>query len=120
MPGIASPTIFDEIPTKRPHFFFLMFGKRYFALKKWESKFVAMVFRHVARSRTSMERASYRPSLNLRAGSVWFGVTNEGVVRVKLNDVDQRKRGDAGRVEGMTPFRCRSTYCTPKLGSSSV
>jgi hypothetical protein len=27
--------------------------------------------------------------------SVWFGVTNEGVVRVKLNDVDKRKRGDA-------------------------
>jgi hypothetical protein len=38
--------------------------------------------------------ASYRPSLNLRAGSVWFGVTNEGVVRVKLTEVDQRKRGD--------------------------
>src|ERR1700746_4011787 len=48
--------------------------------------------------------ASYRPSLNLRAGSVWFGVTNEGVVRVKLNDVDQRKRGDAVRGEGTTPF----------------
>src|SRR6201981_3331263 len=45
--------------------------------------------------------ASYRPSLNLRAGSVWFGVTNEGVVRVKLNDVDQRKRGAGGRVEVM-------------------
>src|SRR5258705_8972453 len=42
--------------------------------------------------------ASYRPSLNLRAGSVWFGVTNEGAVRVKLNDVDQRKGGDAVRV----------------------
>src|ERR1700693_5719042 len=60
--------------------------------------------------------ASYRPSLNLRAGSVWFGVTNEGVVRVKLNDVDQTKRGDTVRVYVMTPFRCRSTYCTPKFG----
>src|ERR1700757_5547543 len=42
--------------------------------------------------------ASYRPSLNLRAGSVWFEVTNECVVRAKLSEVDQRKRGEAVRV----------------------
>src|ERR1700747_73883 len=42
--------------------------------------------------------ASYRPSLNLRGGAVWFGVTNEGVVPVKLKEVDQRNRGDTVRV----------------------
>jgi hypothetical protein len=36
--------------------------------------------------------------MNFKAGSVWFGVTKEGVVRVKLNDVDQRKCGDTVRV----------------------
>jgi len=34
MPGIAKPIIFDEIPTKRPHFFFLIAGRKYFTLKK--------------------------------------------------------------------------------------
>jgi hypothetical protein len=34
MPGIAKPTMFDEMPTKRPHFFFLITGKKYFTLKK--------------------------------------------------------------------------------------
>jgi hypothetical protein len=34
MPGIAKPTMFDDIPTKRPHFFFLIAGRKYFALKK--------------------------------------------------------------------------------------
>src|SRR5580704_11459587 len=38
--------------------------------------------------------ASYRPSMNFKAGSVWFGVTNDGVVRVTLNDDDHTKRGD--------------------------
>src|SRR5439155_4997144 len=51
--------------------------------------------------------ASYRPSLNLRAGSVWFGVTNEGVVRVRLNDVDQRKRGDARSEEHTSELQSR-------------
>jgi hypothetical protein len=46
----------DDIPTKRPHFFFLIVGKKYFALKKCESKFVAIVFRHVVRSSSSIER----------------------------------------------------------------
>jgi hypothetical protein len=36
--------------------------------------------------------------MNFKAGSVWFGVTNDGVVRVMLNDDDHRKRGDAVRV----------------------
>jgi len=48
--------MFEEIPTKRPHFFFLILGKKYFALKKWESKFVAIVFRQVVRSSSSIER----------------------------------------------------------------
>jgi hypothetical protein len=56
MPGIAKPTILDEIPTKRPHLFFCIDGKKYFALKKWESRFVAIVFRHVGRSSSSIER----------------------------------------------------------------
>src|SRR6267154_2150047 len=59
MPGIANPTIFDDIPTKRPHFFFLIVGKKYFTLKKCESKFVAMVFRHVGRSSSSIERFGF-------------------------------------------------------------
>ena len=41
MPDMAKPTMFDDIPTKRPHFFFLMVGKKYFALKKCESRLVA-------------------------------------------------------------------------------
>jgi hypothetical protein len=56
MPGMAKPTIFDDMPTKRPHFFFLIVGRKCFALKKWESRFVANVFRHVARSNSSIER----------------------------------------------------------------
>jgi hypothetical protein len=44
MPGMAKPTMFDDMPTKRPHFFFLIAGKKYFALKKCESRFVAIVF----------------------------------------------------------------------------
>jgi hypothetical protein len=36
--------------------------------------------------------------MNLRAGSLWFGVTNDGVVRVKASDADQRNRGDTVRV----------------------
>src|SRR5215831_4337032 len=31
--------MFDDIPTKRPHFFCLIGGKKYFALKKCESRF---------------------------------------------------------------------------------
>src|ERR1700674_2041430 len=60
---MGRPTIFDQIPTKRPHFFFLIAGKKYFALKKWESRFVANVFRQVARSRSSMERLGKYPAL---------------------------------------------------------
>jgi hypothetical protein len=48
--GYGWPTMFDDMPTKRPHFFFLIAGKKYFALKKCESRFVAIVFsprRHV-------------------------------------------------------------------------
>ena len=56
MPGIAKPTMFDDMPTKRPHFFFLIAGKKYFTLKKCESKFVAIVFRHVGRSSSSIVR----------------------------------------------------------------
>src|SRR5580658_139496 len=63
MPGIAKPTIFDDMPTKRPHFFSLIVGRKYFALKKWESKFVANVFRHVARSNSSIERLGKSPAL---------------------------------------------------------
>jgi hypothetical protein len=33
MPGIANPTMFDDIPMKRPHFFFLIVGKKYFTQK---------------------------------------------------------------------------------------
>jgi len=36
--------------------------------------------------------------MNFNAGSVWFGVTNDGVVRVKLSDDDQRNRGDTACV----------------------
>src|SRR6266446_8700501 len=61
--GNGNPTIFDDMPTKRPHFFFLIVGRQYFALKKWESKFVANVFRHVARSNSSIERLGKYPAL---------------------------------------------------------
>src|SRR5690348_12549716 len=63
MPGIAKPAIFDEIPTKRPHFFFRIIGKKYFALRKWESRFVAIVFRHVGRSSSFIERLGKYPAL---------------------------------------------------------
>ena len=56
MPGMAKPTMFDDMPMKRPHFFCLIVGKKYFTLKKCASKFVAIVFRHVGRSRSSIER----------------------------------------------------------------
>ena len=48
--------MFDDIPTKRPHFFFLIAARKYFTLKNCESKFVAIVFRHVGRSNSSIER----------------------------------------------------------------
>src|SRR6516225_8948935 len=63
MPGMAKPTMFDDMPTKRPHFFFLIPGRKYFALKNCASKFVAIVFRHVARSRSSIERFGKYPAL---------------------------------------------------------
>src|SRR5580692_9601465 len=63
MPGMAKPTIFDEMPTKRPHFFFLIVGRKCLTLKKWESRFVANVFRHVTRSNSSIERLGKYPAL---------------------------------------------------------
>jgi len=48
--------MFEDIPTKRPHCLFRMPGKKYFALKKCESKFVAIVFRHVGKSRSLIGR----------------------------------------------------------------
>src|SRR6266581_6053628 len=48
--------MFEDIPTKRPHLFFRMAGKKYFALKKCESKLVAIVFRHVDASGHSGQR----------------------------------------------------------------
>jgi len=57
MPGMAKPTMFDDMPTKRPHFFYLIAGKEYLALKKCESRIVAIVFRHVGRSSSSIERS---------------------------------------------------------------
>ena len=56
MLGMAKPTMFDDMPTKRPHFFFLIAGKKQFALKKCESRLVAIVFRHVGRSSSSIVR----------------------------------------------------------------
>ena len=56
MPGMAKPTMFDDMPTKRPHFFFLIAGKKYFALKKCESRLAAIVLRHVGRSSSSIGR----------------------------------------------------------------
>ena len=50
MPSMVKPTMFADMPTKRPHFFFLIPGKKYFALKKCESRLVAIVIRHVGRS----------------------------------------------------------------------
>ena len=48
--------MFDEIPTKRPHFFFLIAGKKHFALKKCESRFVANVFRQIPMGRIGQPR----------------------------------------------------------------
>jgi len=53
---MANPTMFDDMPTKRPHFFFLIAGKKYFTLKKCESRLVAIVIRHVRRSSSSIGR----------------------------------------------------------------
>lgn len=39
--GMASPTMFCDIPTKRPLFFFLIVAKKYFALERCESNLVA-------------------------------------------------------------------------------
>ena len=44
-------------------------------------------------------KGSNRPSLNFKAGSAWFGVTKDGVVRVTLSDDDQSKRGDSALAE---------------------
>jgi hypothetical protein len=63
MPGMARPTMFDAMPMKRRHFFFLIAGRKYFALRKRESRLVAMVFRHVARSSSSIERLGKYPAL---------------------------------------------------------
>src|SRR6266849_5762811 len=56
MPGMAKPTMFDDMPMKRPHRFFLIAGRKDFALRNFASKFVAIVFRHVGRSSSSIER----------------------------------------------------------------
>src|ERR1700733_943011 len=63
MPGMAKPIMFDDMPTKRPHFFFLIAGRKYFALRNCASKFVAIVFRHVGRSSSSIERFGKYPAL---------------------------------------------------------
>src|ERR1700682_514652 len=63
MPGIAKPTMFDDMPTKRPHLFLFIAGRKYFALRNCASKFVAIVFRHVGRSSSSMERFGKYPAL---------------------------------------------------------
>ena len=39
--------MFDDMPMKRPLFFLLIAGRKYFELKKCDSRFVAIVFRHI-------------------------------------------------------------------------
>src|ERR1035441_3320088 len=63
MPGIAKPTMFDDMPMKRPHFFFLIAGRKYFALRNCASKLVAIVFCQVGRSSSSIERFGKYPAL---------------------------------------------------------
>src|ERR1700732_4693940 len=55
--------MFDDMPMKRPHRFFLIAGRKYFALRKCASKLVAIVFRQVGRSSSSIERFGKYPAL---------------------------------------------------------
>ncbi len=55
---MARPTMFDDTPTKRPHFFFLIPGKKYFALRKCASK-------------VSSERLSPCCKIEVIDGAIW-------------------------------------------------
>jgi hypothetical protein len=69
--------MFDDIPTKRPHCFLLIVGKKYFVLKNCESKFVAIVFRHVANSsqqKAQLDSFTAGGGVIIRAGKAEPGV----------------------------------------------
>jgi DNA-binding MarR family transcriptional regulator len=98
---MAKPIMFDDMPTKRPHFFLLIAGRKYFALKKCASRFVAVVFRHVGRSNSSIVN-TIGPIVDLTPGSISIAV--DRLV----------EKGLVSRVESAEDRRVRIVALTPR------
>jgi hypothetical protein len=86
MPGMANPTMFDDMPTKRPHFFFLIAGKKYFALKKCESRLVAV------RERRSPSAAIASATATISPDFTGLARSDRNVYLVNGNDCTNRFR----------------------------